>query len=91
MELTATHSRKGVEFRLLEREVDCLLAYFNSHDMDVGSIPFDVDEGDPKSWEQEWQAYVEDAGLKGKAPAIRVVRFLQAREESGGAATAYNV
>ena len=89
-ELAATHSRKGVEFKLLEREVDTLLAYFDSHDMDVDSIPFDVDEGDPRSWEQEWQAYVEDAGLKGKAPAIRVVRFLQAREDSGGAAVAYN-
>ena len=89
-ELGATHSRKGVDFALLKNEVEKLTDYFNDLDMDVDAIAFDVDATDEEGWEQMWHAYVEDAGLKGKAPRIRVVRFLKARSESGGAVAAYN-
>ena len=89
-ELTATHSRKGVDFALLRSEQEKLFAYFDSMDMDVDSIAFDVDDADEEGWEAVWHAYVEDAGLKGKAPRVRVVRFLRARAESGAGAAAYN-
>ena len=82
-ELDATHSRKGVDFALLRGEADKLAAYFDSMDMDVSSIAFDVDVTDEEGWESMWHAYVEDAGLKGRAPRVRVVRFLKERAESG--------
>ena len=89
-ELDATHGRKGVDFTLLRSEADKLAAYFDSMDMDVSSIAFDVDVTDEEGWESMWHAYVEDAGLKGRAPRVRVVRFLKARAESGAGAAAYN-
>ena len=89
-ELAAAHSRKGVDFCLLKNEQEKLLAYFDSMDMDVDSIPFDVDKSDEDSWGTGWLAYIEDAGLKGKAPGVRVLRFLQARSESDASTDAYN-
>ena len=82
-ELEATHSRKGVDFKLLAAEVAALLAHFDSNDMDVDSVPYDVDASDEEGWTAEWEAYIEDAGLKGKSPAVRITRFLKARAESG--------
>ena len=48
-ELTATHSRRGVDFSLLDKEWQKLLAYFDSAEMDVTSIPWDVDTSDETS------------------------------------------
>ena len=53
------------------------------------SIQWDVDKADVESWEDLWRAYAEDAGLKGKAQSVRVLRFLKARGESGAGKEAY--
>ena len=89
-EFEATHSRKGVEFKLLAGEVAALLTHFDSLDMDVDSVHYDVDASDEEGWKAEWEAYIEDAGLKGKSPAVRVIRFLRARTDAGAGSVAYN-
>ena len=88
-ELTATYSRKGVDFSLLASECKALGDYFADADMDVNAIQWDVDKADTDSWEDLWRAYAEDAGLKGKAQAVRVLRFLKARGETGAGKDAY--
>ena len=88
-ELTATYSRKGVDFSLLSAEAKALGDYFAGLDMDVTSVQWDVDKADVESWEDLWRAYAEDAGLKGKAQSVRVLRFLKARGESGAGKEAY--
>ena len=89
-ELEAAHSRKGVCFALLKSEANALRDYSTDNDMDVDSVHYDVDRTDEEGWESEWRAYVEDAGLKGKAAAVRVIRFLRARADTGAGAKAYN-
>ena len=83
-------SQGGEFFTTYSAEAAALLGYFTDHDMDVDSVHYDVDRTDEDGWEAEWAAYIEDAGLTGKAPKVRVVRFLRARADSGAADKAYN-
>ena len=57
-ELEASHSRKGVEFKLLAGEVAALISHFDTHDMDVDSVHYDVDASDEDGWKAEWEAFI---------------------------------
>ena len=45
----------------------------------VVDVPYDVDASDEVGWENEWLAYLADAGVNGKAEAGILVNWLRAR------------
>ena len=53
----------------------------------VVDVPYDVDASDEVGWENEWLAYLADAGVNGKAEAVILVNWLRARSAPGSGGT----